>query len=343
MPQDTYLKSIYSYPAQFKQAWDESTSIQIPSEYNEINDVIISGMGGSIFGGLAVKSVFANESDGLLAPVSLVTGYDLPEYADEKTLVIATSYSGNTEETLSVFEQAVEKGCKVIVITTGGMLEKKANEYDLPAYIFDPKFNYAEAPRTGLGYVIGATFGVLSKLDLLVFSDSESKKTFRYMSNFINMMKDEDRLPVQVAQKILGRIPIFVSAEHLSAGAHIWRNFLNETSKHIGFVSEIPDMNHHFLDGVLFPKQTKDNFLFVYINSNHYHARINKRFKISREITKKAGLLDISVTLGGNGKLNELFELIIIGSLVSFNLSRIHGANPATNEMVDYLKTSLDK
>jgi glucose/mannose-6-phosphate isomerase len=341
MSKDSYLKSIYSYPEQFKQAWDESTRLNIPEDYSEVGDAIISGMGASIFGGLALQSVFSK--DKLHLPLSLLSDYNLPEYADEKTLLVTTSYSGNTEETLSTFEQGADKGCKMISITSGGKLRIEADKLKIPNYIFNPKNNPSGAPRTAVGYTIGATLGVFSKLGFLDFSNDDAKQTYNYMRNFVNVIQRDEKMPAQVAQKILGRIPIFVSAEHLTAGTHIWRNFLNETSKHVGFTYEIPNMNHHFLDGLFFPRQLKDDFIFIFVMSKHYSEDIKKRFEITREITKKAGMLDVAITLGGHGKLNELLELIVIGSLISFNISSYHKADPSTNEMVDYLKASLAK
>lgn len=288
-----------------------------------------------------MQSVFS--TDKLLLPLTLISDYNLPEYADEKTLLITTSYSGNTEEILSTFKQGSEKGCKIVSITSGGKLKAQAEKKDFPVYAFNPKNNPSGAPRTAVGYTIGATLAVFSKLGLLNFSNQEAKETYQYMKNFVKVIQKDQRMPSQLSQKILGRIPIFVSAEHLTAGTHIWRNFLNETSKHVGFTYEIPNMNHHFLDGLLHPRQLKDDFIFVYVMSKHYSADIRSRFEITRELTKKAGMLDVSITLGGNGRLNELLELITIGSVISYNIAGFHKADPTTNEMVDYLKSQLAK
>lgn len=339
MPKDAYLKSIYSYPDQFKQAWTEIRKLDFGEEYSEVGDAIISGMGASIFGGLVMKSAFAE--DKLHLPVTTISNYNLPEYADEKTLLVTTSYSGNTEETLSAFDQGQDKGCPTVSITTGGKLEARSIKENSPVYAFKPKNNPSGAPRTAVGYTIGATLGLFSKLGMLDFSENDAKATYTYLKNFINAIQKDDRMTSQVAQKAMTRFPVFISAEHLTSGAHIWRNFLNETSKHIGFTYEIPDMNHHFLDGLSFPAQIKDNFIFIYLVSGHYSPQIKKRFDITREITKKAGILDVSITLGGKGKLNEILELIIIGSIISYNLSKYHQVDPSTNEMVDFLKSKL--
>lgn len=341
MPKDSYLNSIYSYADQFKQAWDEVKHLEFYEDHKAASDAIVGGMGASIFGGLVLKSVF--ENDKLLIPVNLVSDYHLPEYADEKTLLIPTSYSGNTEETLNIFDEGWDKGCPMVTITSGGKLQTKSENKELPSYVFDTKNNPSKAPRTGFGYNLGATLGIFSKLGLLDFKNKDAEDSYKYLKGFTKLIQKDEKMPTQIAQKIVGRIPVFITAEHLTSGAHIWRNFLNETSKHVGFTYEIPNMNHHFLDGLLHPRNLKDNFIFIYVFSKHYSKRVQDRFEITRQITKKAGMLDVSITLGGKGKLNELLELITIGSVISYNIAKFHGADPSTNEMVDLLKKELSK
>lgn len=336
-----YLESIYSYPKQFKEAWEKSLKIEFPFEYGNISDVIIAGMGGSAFGGFLLKSVFSDEK--VLVPVEVVNQYELPGYADERTLVLVTSYSGNTEETLSIIKQAKVRGCKIAVITSGGKLKNLLSSENYPGYIFSSSLNPSGAPRTSIGYLLGATLGVLSNLKLLNFTNKEALETIKYIENFTKYLAKDNKLVVQMTQKIYGTAPIFVTAEHLTASAHIWRNFFNETSKNIGFLYEIPEMNHHFLDSLSYPAEIKPNLSFIFIKSELYNERNKKRMEITRQVIKKSGFNDISITLSSNSKINQAWELIIIGSLVSYHMAKIHGANPSSNEFVDYLKEQLSK
>ncbi len=337
--QKNYLDSIHQYGKQFKEAWTKTHGLKLPFEYSNISDVIIAGMGGSAFGGWVLKSVFGE--DKMLVPLEVVNRYQLPGYADEKTLVIATSYSGNTEETLSVLKQAKERGCKIFIISGGGKLGNILMSEKYPGYVFEPKFNPSKAPRTSIGYVLGATLGILSNLKLLDYSDKEADETSTYIESFLKFLSKDNRLIVKIAQKLYGYAPIFVASEHLTSAAYIWRNFFNETAKNMAFFYEIPEMNHHFLDSLLHPTGIKDKVSFVFVKSDFYNARIQKRLEISREVVKKSGYMDISISLSAVTRLNQVWELIIIGSYVSYHLAKIHGVNPATNEMVDYLKSSL--
>jgi len=334
-----YLSSINSYGKQFKEAWTKSKQVEFPFEYGGISDVIVAGMGGSAFPGFIIKSVFCD--DKFLVPLDVVNRYELPGYADERTLVIATSYSGNTEETLSIVKQAKERGCKVVVIAAGGKLASLMQSENFPGYVFDLKNNPSHAPRTSVGYLLGATMGILANLKLLNFSDKEALETSNYIESFIKFLNKDNKLAAQISQKLLGSAPIFIASEHLVAGAHIWRNFFNETAKNVAFMYEIPEMNHHFLDSLIYPKEFSEHSAFVFIRSDFYGEQIKKRFDISRHIVKKAGYKDMAITLSASTKFNQVWELIIIGSLVSYQLAKIHGVNPSSNEFVDYLKANL--
>jgi len=338
MTTPSYLKSIGYYHAQFKDAWNGSNKVKMPKNFQGVSEVIIAGMGGSSFGTRVATSAFMDE---LVLPVHLVEGYDLPEYADETTLVIITSYSGNTEEAISVLEKARVKGCKLFAITSGGKLKTVIESGNIPGYIFDTNYNPSGSPRCGIGYIVGSTLGILSSLKFIEFSGQKAVKTASFIKSFSELLAKSSDMVYKMSSKIDGFTPVFIASEHLVSASYIIRNFMNETAKNTGFTAEIPSMNHHFLDGLGFPKETNKQFIFVYLMSSLYNERNKKRFEITRSISKKHGINDIAITLGAKNKLDEIWEAIIIGSLVSYNLAVLHKVDPRTNEMVDFLKKEL--
>ncbi|PIR42646.1 hypothetical protein CO058_03095 [candidate division WWE3 bacterium CG_4_9_14_0_2_um_filter_35_11] len=333
-----YLKSIGYYHSQFKESWNGSNRIKMPKNFQGVSEVIIAGMGGSSFGVRVVTSAFSDE---LVLPIHLVEGYDLPEYADETTLVLVTSYSGNTEETVSILEQARVKGCKIFAITSGGKLKNAVDSGNIPGYIFDTNYNPSGSPRTGIGYIVGSTLGVLTSLKFLEFSQQKAMRTASFIKHFTELLSRSSDMIFKISSKIDGYSPIFIASEHLVSASYVIRNFMNETSKNIGFTYDIPSMNHHFLDGLDFPNDINKKYIFVYLISSLYNERNKKRFEIMRGITKEKGINDIAITLGAKDKLDEIWEAIIIGSLVSYNLAVAHKVDPRTNEMVDLLKREL--
>jgi len=339
MPKSDYLKSILSFHSQFKQSHKEASNLNIIDDYSDSADIIIAGMGGSSFGGRVLKAAFSE--DALTIPVSILSDYNLPNYADEKTLVIVTSYSGNTEEAISILHQSKSKGCKIVAITSGGKLKNAIESGGIPGYIFDTKDNPSGSPRTGIGYIIGSTLGIMSSLKFIDYNMASAEKTAKFIQSFSSLLAKPNSLSNRIAQNLDGKIPVFISAEHLTCASYISRNFLNETAKMVGFTLEIPDMNHHSLDGLLFPSYLKFQLKFVYFISSLYGEQIVKRFEITSEITKRQGFEDITIKLGAKNKLDEIFEVIIIGSLMSYNLAISKSVDPSTNEMVDFLKSKL--
>jgi glucose/mannose-6-phosphate isomerase len=337
---EDYLKTIEHFHYQFLKSYTESSKISFPDDYNDVTDIIISGMGGSSFGGRVVMSAFSKKD--LLIPLNLAMDYELPSYADEKTLVIITSYSGNTEETLKVLEESVARGCKTLVITSGGKLGNVVHKDIVPGYVFDSQYNFAGTPRSGIGYVVGSTLGILSSLGYIRFTQKDAKETYEYLNEFYENMRNS-KMPLSVAQKMNHKMPIFIASEHLTNAAHIWRNFLNETSKSMGFVQEVPYMNHHFLDGLRYPDGAKDEFMFVLLKSPLYGERNKKRMDVTKEVIKLNHLQEITVTLSGKSVFKEIWEVLTIGCLVSYYLSEIHSVDPISIPMVDFLKEELAK
>ena len=334
-----YLKSIRSYHHQMQATWDGVMDLELPLEFTEIREVVIAGMGGSNFGARIIKSVF--NTDELLVPLEILPNYILPAYCDEQTLVILSSYSVNTEEVLNVLKQSTSRGCKLFIITGGGRLMHVVQNKKALGYVFDTKFNYSNAPRTGIGYTLTAPLALLSKLKLLDFTHKEFNASTSYIKKFTDILADEDLFVQKIADKLYNKIPVFISSDHLNASAWIWRNFLNETAKQNAFHMEIPELNHHFLDGLKFPLEDKNRFIFVFINSNNYFNRNQQRFEITRQVIKKQGFTDISISLGAQEKFQEALELIIIGCMTSYYVAKLHKVDPSTNEMVDFLKSSL--
>src|SRR3972149_911768 len=157
---DGMLDRIHEFPAQIQRAWDMATRFSLPESFSVVDKVLVLGMGGSAIGGDLVGSLALSESH---VPVMVHRGYSLPAYVDCRTLVIASSYSGNTEETLSCFEQSLKTGARNLVITTGGKLKLMAESNDVPAFVFD----YNSPPRAALPYSFIALLCFLQRLSLV--------------------------------------------------------------------------------------------------------------------------------------------------------------------------------
>lgn len=339
MSNSAYLKSISLYHSQLRESWKEITNLTFKPEYKKVGEVIIGGMGASTFGYRVVSDAFKGTR--LMVPVSLLEEYQLPEYADEKTLFIATSYSGNTEEVLCALKEAKSRGCIIYGITSGGIIGKMIKDGEIPGYVFDTRNNPSGASRTSVGYMVGATLGLLAKLGHLELGIREFNEFVDYVEAYTKILIENTSFSDKIANQIKDTIPVFITAEHTLSATHIWRNFLNETAKTLGFTCAVPAMNHHFLDGLKYPESAKANLLFVYVLSGLHNDKNKVRLRVSREVNKKYGYRSMGIDLNGGSVLKEIFELIILGSLVSYKIAEIRKEDPVANEMVDYLKLQL--
>ena len=154
------LERIKEMPGQCQQAWQAAMDFKLPADYSQVDKVIILGMGGSAIGGDLVRSLAATEAK---IPVIIHRDYGLPPFVDDRTLVIASSYSGNTEETLSAFEPALKTKAKKLAMTTGGKVEAMARENNIPVF----KIGYKAQPRAALGFSFLPTLCFLQRLGLV--------------------------------------------------------------------------------------------------------------------------------------------------------------------------------
>ena len=332
LDRSSVLESAQLLPDQIEQAWEEFQAIEIPEKFKKVKNVVVAGMGGSALGARIIDSLKFEILD---VPLEIVNGYHLPAYANQDSLVIISSYSGNTEETLACLDEALKRKCAVFAIASNGQLAKTVEKRQIPAYIFRPKENPSNQPRMGLGYSVSAQLALLAKCQLLKVNDAQIQEVI----NYLKKLKPE---PAQkLAQKLKKKIPVLVSSEHLEGSAHAFKNMLNENSKNFSVSFVIPEMNHHLLEGLARPSQNKKLLKFVFIESDFYDQPIKIRFKVTKEVVKKNKIPWLSLELTGRTRLIQVFELIYFASLTSIYLALLSGFDPAPIPWVDYFKEQL--
>jgi glucose/mannose-6-phosphate isomerase len=338
------LASIRMLPDQIEQAWEEIKNIDIPKPCYRAKNVVICGMGGSALGGRIVDSLTV---DRVRTPVEIFTEYDIPSYTNPETLVILNSYSGNTEETLSAAHQALSAKANILGITTGGKLAKFLDKEDLPAYIYEPKANPSAQPRMGLGYSISATMSLLAKCGFIQMTHDDVYSLVVLIRNFIKEFEVDirlhDNIAKKTAQKLKNKLPVIISARHLKGVSHAFKNQLNENSKVTSFMFDLPELNHHLLEGLRFPAKARETLHFFFFDSDLYSDKINRRVKLTKEVIEKNGYHYGSYPLRSDKKLSQIFEVLCFGSFVSFYLAIIYGVDPSKIPWVDYFKERLSK
>lgn len=331
-PQNT-LGSTELMAKQFEVAWEQVNKIEVPKSYREIKNIVFCGMGASVYGALVLKALEGRE---MPFPSEVVSDYFLPDYVDSNTLVVLTSYSGTTEEVLSCAKDAKAKNAKMIVVTKGGPLAEFANENALPAYIFDGKLNPAGVPRLGNGYSILGLIGLLNKIGVFEIEEHE-------IANAISRLKEKfEDLKTQAQQDyqmFINKIPIVFGAEHLSGNTQILRNQFNETSKTFSAFYLVPDLNHHLMEGLQFPKDAP--LYFLILNTPNYSEKIKKRMELTVEVIKQNNHKVYEFKTSGQTVYDDFLETLQYGSFLTLYLALEYNQNPAINPYVDYFKKKL--
>lgn len=338
------LTSIEKLGAQVRQAWREVKKGGVPASCPLAKNVIISGMGGSALGGRIVDSLLADRAR---VPIEVVTEYNLPNYVNKDTLVILSSYSGNTEETLATAKEALNRGAIVYGVTTGGKLAEFLSENGFESYIYTPTENPSDQPRMGLGYSIASVLAVLSKCEFINLLDSEMEEAVSEAEQFITdygaSVSENENVAKRLAFKLKGKVPVIIASEHLMGSAHTFKNQLNENAKTFGLIFDIPELNHHLMEGLKNPYEIKDILHFLFFESEHYSKRVKVRYPITKEVVTKNGISHDSYQLRSSKKIIEIFELLVLSSYVSFYLAMLYGINPTPIPWVDYFKKELSQ
>ncbi|CAN5320752.1 bifunctional phosphoglucose/phosphomannose isomerase [soil metagenome] len=336
------LSSIEHLPEQIEDAWNAIKIIDLRG-YETAQNIVVAGMGGSALGGRIVHYL---EFRNLRAPIEIVTNYHLPNYVNENTLVILSSYSGNTEETIASAHDAIGRKAKIIGIETGGKLAEILEKENLPIYKIDPTNNPSGQPRMGLGYSISSILGILSKLHFINTTDEEIKDAIEVTEKFVKEFgvrtHTSENHAKKLAEKFTNKIPVLISSEHLVGSAHAFKNQLNENSKTFSMSFEISEMNHHLMEGLKYPAKAKEVLKFFFFESKNYYERIEKRYAITEDVVKQNGFEYEVYKLESNKKLEEVFEMLVLGSYISFYISSLHGIDPSPIPWVDYFKKKME-
>jgi len=339
---ENMYSSVSKLGDQIWQAWNDIAKIKLPDSCSLATSVVIAGMGGSALGGRIIDSLIPERAR---TPIEVFTEYHLPNYVGKNTLVIASSYSGNTEEAVTDAKQAILKSAQLLIITTGGKLAELAKDKNIPAYIIDPRENPSQQPRMALGYSIGAILGVLARCEFVSISDEEIVQLVENIKRFTKELgiEKKDSLAKVLAKKLHQSIPVLVASEHLVGSAHAVKNQLNEGAKTFSTLFDIPELNHHLLEGLKNPAKAKELLKFLFIESFLYTPRVQKRYPITKKVVEENGVEVISYQTKGKDKLNQVFELLVLGSFVQFYLAMLYEIDPTPIPFVDYFKKEMAK
>ncbi len=332
---------IFDFPEQMARAQNIGISWKIdPKLFLDIKNIVLIGMGGSAIGGDLARSYLNSK---LEIPFHVCRHYKLPEYVDDETLVIASSYSGNTEETLSALDEALERQAMIAAISTGGMMAEVCKLNGIPMATLPAGMQ----PRAALGFSFVPLLILLEKVKLVPGMVNEItaaiEKLKIYRQEYIEDAPVKSNSAKKLAEKLQGKIVIIYSGPTLTDAVAVrWKGQICENAKTLAFCNQFAEFNHNELVGWSdVTRRHSENLAVIILRDKDDHAQIKKRMDIVKPLIEDTGTEVIEVESRGTGELERMFSLIQIGDFASYYLAILNKQDPTPVITIEMLKAAL--
>ena len=331
------LGEIDTLPSQLQSAWELGQQLPLPSSQG-ITHILITGMGGSAIGADLLAGTIAPDCR---IPVIVQRDYDLPAWAHgPQTLVMACSHSGNTEETLAVFEAAVQAKCRLLAICTGGELEKRATAHQLPVW----KFNHAGQPRAAVGFSFGLLLAAFARMGLIPDPENDLLDALAGMRTQQENLRAE--VPVaqnpakRMAGQLVGRWVNVYGSGSLAPVARRWKCQINEIAKSGAGFEFLPEADHNALAGLENPEVLMHT-MTLFLRAPSDHPRNHLRVDLTRQGFMVAGLNTDVYEANGETRLAHLWTALHFGDYMAYYLAMAYGTDPTPVEALQNIKAAL--
>jgi glucose/mannose-6-phosphate isomerase len=329
------LDDILNIPDQLRDALWRVESAQLAHE-DAPSGLIVAGMGGSAIGGWLARAALGDRAQ---RPIVLARGYGLPAWTTPETMVLCSSYSGNTEETLAAYEAAGVLGARRIVATTGGKLAEAAREEGVPVVPLPGGFQ----PRAAVAYSLvvalevaaacGAGESLRSEIDVAAAHTEELIASWRPGG-------EQDEFPKELARGLYGTVPQIAGAGLTSAIAYRWKTQFNENAKVPAFSHELPELDHNEIEGWGTAPEF-GRFSAVFLDDNDLHPRVRQRIELTRGLIAGRAAATFRVETRGQRRTERLLSLVVLGDLVSLYLAVLRGVDPTPVALIENLKLAV--
>ncbi len=332
------LTKIKDLPLQVRDAWKIVQAATLPPAYGDVRNITVLGMGGSAIGGEFAGALLADE---LKVPLNVHRDYGIPGYVSRDSLVIVSSFSGNTEETLSGFEEAKKRGAKILAITTGGKVAEDAKTLRLPLITF----GYHAQPRAALGYSMTLVLGVLGKLGFARDMGKEIDQALKDVAKLEERVHEGARSndAKKLAAELYGRIPVVFGAGAMGVMARRVKDQWNENAKNWAHYDVMSELNHNAVVGFPHPPIARDAQTVLLLRSRRDNPRHQIRFEVTKELLDRAQIPHKDLQFEGDSLLSEILQMTYFTDYVSFYVALLNGADPSPVTSIDYLKDRLAK
>lgn len=339
------LAHVMNLPRTCVDAWQLAQrtypQLDLPPSFRQVKQIILAGMGGSAIGGDLLAVLVADECS---RPILVHRGYELPALVNgPETLVIGASHSGNTEETVSAFDQAHGRGALTLALTTGGKISRMAAERGIPTFLFE----YDSQPRAALSYSLCPLLNLLCHLGFVADKSDDLAEAVDVMRAWQAEIGPEvpvaDNPAKQLAIQLAERLPVIYGAGLMEPVARRWKTQINENSKLWSFFEEMPELNHNAVVGYERSQEMRERGAVVMLRSRHDSPRIQARWRITHQMLAQEGVPTVQMQARGQSRLAQMLSLVHLGDLLSVYLALANGVDPTPIGFIAYLKEELSK
>ena len=330
-------EATFALPNQIEQSMVGSIEIDGLPNSNDIDQVLVLGMGGSGIAGDIVEAIAAPR---MSVPVIVSKGYDCPSFVSRRTLVMAVSFSGETEETLHAASIAHELDARIVAVTCGGLLGELAGQWDSSLHLVDSSI---PMPRCAVGAVSVPLLMVLQSIGLLSGIDSELSSCVETLRERCDSIKNGLNAPLEVAEAIGDGIPLIYGGGRIGAvAAARLKNQVNENAKTPAFFNAMPELCHNEIAGWgVAGDVTRHRISPLHLRHSFEHPRLSQRFDFNESIATSGQREVVTIQAQGDTPLAQLFDLILFGDQMSLELAALRGQDPGPIDVLTELKHLL--
>ncbi len=336
--QQGYLAEIENLPGQLQDAYRQGFNHPLPA-WQGLKNILIAGLGGSAIGADLLAAYVAPSCP---IPVTVQRNYSLPAWAKGPgTLVVASSHSGNTEETLAAYEQALNSGCRILALTTGGKLAEKAASTGIPLWTFE----HRGQPRAAVGYSFGLLLALLHRLGLIPDPAAELNGAVEAILKQQATIKAEvpvvHNLAKREAGQLMGRWIMVFGADILEPVARRWKTQINELAKTWAQFELLPEADHNAMAGLVQPEGGLTSAMALFLRAPSYHPRNLLRVELTKQAYMLEGLNTDFIDAQGDTPLAYQWTALHLGDYVAYYLAMVYEIDPTPIDSLEGFKKQL--
>ncbi|MBI3760442.1 MAG: bifunctional phosphoglucose/phosphomannose isomerase [Chloroflexi bacterium] len=335
------LGHIDRLPDQIEAAWELGQKMELRDSFSRAETIVVCGMGGSAMGGALLAALAAPECR---IPIQILRDYELPAFvAGERYLVIGSSFSGNTEETLTAFEAAAARNTQLLAITRGGRLADLARRFNASLWTFD----YLSQPRAGIGYGFMLPLALLCRAAFLSDKSAdvaEAAKAMREQQKLLHADVPVVNNPAKrMAGQLMDRYVAVFGSGYLAPVARRWKGQINENSKAWAQWEELPEVDHNSVVGTYHPEALIGKYMVLFLRSKFDHPKNAARHTATKELYMTQGFNTDAIEAQGESPLAQMLTCLHFGDYTSYYLAMAYSADPTPVEPIDRLKAALGR